>query len=98
MIVAFDEGIGDELDGFRIVWRSDRPRGNLLLIGYEETIEVTGNKGRRGRLGQDDVDDLFAIEIACVTEEGLFAVIVVVRPELVIPVPSPHMEPWELVF
>jgi hypothetical protein len=49
---------------------------------------MTGDKPVTGRLLDDDVDDVLPVEVACLAEEGFFAIIVIFLKVLKLPVPT----------
>jgi len=57
----------------------------LRFVGDEEVVQVPADKASTRRLLYNDVDDVFAVEIALMTEELLLAVIVIFRPVLELP-------------
>ena len=58
--------------------RDGVPRGDLYLVGDEEVVEESRKEPGRGRLSDDEVDDVLAIEVTGVAQIGLCAVVVVV--------------------
>ena len=65
-------------DSFGIRRRRTLPRGNLHVVRHEEVVHVPADEPRRGRLAADYLDDVVAVEVAGLSQEGLFAVVVVV--------------------
>ena len=80
------KGVGQQIDGVLVLGRSDLPSRNLRLVRHEEVVKVAGNEGGGGGMFADDVDDVFAVEVARLAEESLLAVVVVFRQVLELPV------------
>ena len=55
------------------------PGRNGRLIGDEEVVEVPGDETGCGLLPAYDINDILAVEVAPVSEEGLLAVVMVFR-------------------
>ncbi len=77
LAVRLEVGVHHLLDGPRVLGRLDAPCGDLGLVGHEEVVEVAADEPGRGLLPHDDVDDVLAVEVALVAEEGLLAVVVI---------------------
>ena len=74
-------GLLQRLDARRVLRRHVVPRRHLRLVGHEEVVQVAGDEARRGGLLDDDAHDVVAVEVAGLAQEGLLAVVVVVRAE-----------------
>jgi hypothetical protein len=85
VVVRLAESRRQQIDSLRIAWGLDRPRWHLRLIRDEEIIEMARDKAATGRLTDDDVDDVLAIEPATVAEEFLLPVVMVFRAILEFP-------------
>ena len=68
-----------QLDGFKVSRRRTHPRWHLHVVGDEVAVQVAGYEPCRGWLFDDDVDDIFAIEVPGLAEECFLSVIVIVR-------------------
>ena len=82
--------LDQDVDGLRVIGRRDAPGRNLRFIGDKEIVEVAGQEPGRILLLDHDVNDVFAIEVAGLAQEMLFAVVVVFRLELIAPVETAH--------
>jgi hypothetical protein len=76
--VGVDVGPHERLDRLGVLGRHLVPGRHLGLVGAEEVVELARDEAGRGRLADDDVDDILAVEAAGLAEEGLDAVVVVV--------------------
>ena len=79
LIVGPEVLVFQHLDGLRVPRRRVLPRRHLYVIGDEEVVQVPREESGGGRLLDDDVDDVLAIPVARLTQEGLLAVIMVSR-------------------
>ena len=77
VVARLEIGVFHLFDSFHVPWRSSLPSWNLGLVGHEEVIQVAGDEPAGGGLFHDDIDDIFAIEIARLTLERLLSVVVV---------------------
>ena len=59
--------------------------GTCGLVGDEEVVHMPGYEPGAGGLPQHDVNDVLAVEVAGVSEEGLLCVVVVFGPEAELP-------------
>ena len=87
VIVRVREGPGYRIDSLGIARRRRHPRRHLCLIGDEEVVQMAGDKPVTGRLLHDDVDNVLAVEVARMAQEGLFAIIVIFLEVFEFPVP-----------
>ena len=58
---------------------SYHPGRNSAFVGYKVTVHVAGDKAGGGRLPHDNVNDILAVEVARLAQEGLGALVVVRR-------------------
>src|SRR5262249_49548718 len=79
------EGCRQLVDRLLVPGRLDRPGRDLRLVGDEEVVEMPAHEARAGRLLHDDVDDVFAVEMATVTEKLLLPVVVIFGAVLELP-------------
>jgi hypothetical protein len=54
------------------------PGGNLDIVSDEKVVEVAGDEPGGGRLLDDDIDDVFAVEVAGMAQECLLLFIMVI--------------------
>ena len=54
------------------------PGGNLDIVSDEKVVEVAGDEPGGGRLLDDDIDDVFAVEVAGMAQECLLFFIMVI--------------------
>ena len=86
-----DAGVRSEVclahgvDGVRISGWCVGPLGHRWLICDEVVVEVAGDEAGGSGLLADDVDHIFAVEVAGLAQECLIAVVVIVFPVQVLP-------------
>ena len=54
-----------------------RQAGHLRLVGNEVVVHVAGEEASGSRLFADDANDVVAVPVSGLAQEGLFAVVVV---------------------
>src|SRR5262249_31102740 len=69
--------------------RLDRPGGHLRFIGNEEIVEMPADELAASGLLNDNVDNVFAVEAAFVTEKLFFSVVVIFGSILEFPWKAP---------
>ena len=77
LVAGVDVRLRQRVHRIRIVWRRVRPRRHLRLVRDEEVVKVPAQELPGRRLLHDDVNDVFAVEVARLAEERLLAVVVV---------------------
>ena len=76
-MVAIEVGLGERVNGLGIARRRVRPRRHGRLVGDEEVVHVARYESPGRLLLADDPDYIFAVQVAGVSEEGLFAVVMI---------------------
>ena len=79
-------GVHQGLYRLRVPGRRDVPGRHLGFVGDEEVVQVPRQEAGGCRLIGQDFDDIFAVEVPGVPQEGLFAVVVVFGLVLEVPV------------
>ena len=85
VVAAVEVGVRERLHGVRIARRRVGPRRHGRFVRHEEVIHMARYELRRCGLSADYLHNVFAVEVAGVAHECLFAVVVVVGTIVEVP-------------